>query len=176
MGIVLLAIALGSSLGLLAAVLLMFAHGIVSALLFMVSGSVHHTYGTRDIPSLGGITPSTPVLATMVMVGSLASLGLPWLISFPAEFTALLATWDGLAYWVLIPLGILVVTAAFYIWMMQRMLFGPPRGIPADVHDLPWHESAAMSFLVAFTIFLGVFPFFLVNLITSSPIHGFPGT
>src|SRR5580658_8851434 len=176
MGIVLLAIALGSSLGLLAAVLLMFAHGIVSALLFMVSGSVHHTFGTRDIPSLGGITPSTPILATMVMVGSLASLGLPWLISFPAEFTALLATWDGLAYWVLIPLGILVVTAGFYIWMMQRMLFGPPKGIPVGVHDLPWHESVAMSLLVAATILFGVLPFLLVNLITSSPIHGFPGT
>jgi proton-translocating NADH-quinone oxidoreductase chain M len=176
MGIVLLAIALGSSLGLLAAVLLMFAHGIVSALLFMVSGSVHHTFGTRDIPSLGGITPSTPILATMVMVGSLASLGLPWLISFPAEFTALLATWDGLAYWVLLPLGILVVTAAFYIWMMQRMLFGPPKGIPVGVHDLPWHESVAMSLLVAATILFGVLPFLLVNLITSSPIHGFPGT
>jgi proton-translocating NADH-quinone oxidoreductase chain M len=176
MGIVLLAIALGSSLGLLAAVLLMFAHGIVSALLFMVSGSVHHTYGTRDIPSLGGITPSTPVLATMVMVGSLASLGLPWLISFPAEFTALLATWDGLTYWVLIPLAILVVTAAFYIWMMQRMLFGPPRGIPVAVHDLPWYESTAMALLVAFTILLGVLPFLLVNLITSSPIRLFPGT
>ncbi len=175
MGIVLLAIALGSSLGLLAAVLLMFAHGVVSALLFMVSGSVHHTYGTRDIPSLGGITPSTPVLATMTMVGSLASLGLPWLISFPAEFTALLATWDGLAYWVLLPLGILVVTAAFYIWMMQRMLFGPPRGIPETVHDLPWFEAAGMGLLVALTIVLGVLPFLLVNLITSSPIAGFPG-
>ncbi|HTS32560.1 MAG TPA: NADH-quinone oxidoreductase subunit M [Thermoplasmata archaeon] len=175
MGIVLLAIALGSSLGLLAAVLLMFAHGVVSALLFMTAGSVHHTYGTRDIASLGGITPTTPTLSTMIMVGSLASLGLPWLISFPAEFTALLATWDGLAYWVLIPLGILVVTAAFYIWMMQRVLFGPPKGIPHEAHELPWYETAGMGILVAATIVFGVLPFLLVNLITSSPIHGFPG-
>lgn len=175
MGIVLLAIALGSSLGLLAAVLLMFAHGIVSGLLFMVSGSVQHTYGTRDIAGIGGITPSSPTLSTMIMVGSLASLGLPWLISFPAEFTALLATWDGLAYWVLIPLGILVVTAAFYIWMMQRMLFGPPKNIPAEVHDLPWYETGGMAILVVATIVFGVLPFLLVNIITNSPIRGFPG-
>ncbi len=57
MGIVLLAIAVGSSLGITAAVLLMFAHGIVSGLLFMVSGSVHHTFGTRDVNAVGGITP-----------------------------------------------------------------------------------------------------------------------
>ncbi len=175
MGIVLLAIAVGSSLGLLAAVLLMFAHGIVSALLFMSSGSVHHTFGTRDIASVGGITPRTPVLATMIMIGSLASLGLPWLISFPAEFTALLATWDRLAYWVLLPLGILVVTAAFYIWMMQRMLFGPEKGIPESAHDLPAYETMGMGILAAAAIVFGVLPFLLVNLITASPIRVFPG-
>jgi NADH:ubiquinone oxidoreductase subunit 4 (subunit M) len=77
---------------------------------------------------------------------------------------------------VLLPLAILVVTAGFYLWMMQRMLFGPPKGIPADVHDLPWNETAAMGLLVGLTILFGVLPFLLVNLITSSPIHGFPGT
>ena len=137
MGIVLLAIALNSSLGLLAAVLLMFAHGIVSALLFMTAGSLHHSYGTRDLAGLGGITPSTPALSTMIMAGSLASLGLPALIGFPAEFTALLATWNAIGYWVFVPLIILVVTAAFYLWMMQRVLFGPPREIPPAVRDVP---------------------------------------
>jgi proton-translocating NADH-quinone oxidoreductase chain M len=176
MGIVLLAIAVGSSLGLLAAVLLMFAHGIVSGLLFMVSGSVHHTFGTRDIASIGGATPTTPALSTFAMVGSLASLGLPALISFPAEFTALLATWDRLGYWVFLPLGILVVTAAFYLWMLQRMFFGPPRGIPPTAHDVPWYEGAGMGILVAFTVLFGVLPGLLVNVILASPIRGFPGT
>jgi len=176
MGIVLLAIALDSSLGLLAAVLLMFAHGVVSGLLFMASGTVHHQYGTRDIASLGGITPTAPALATMIMAGSLASLGLPALIGFPAEFTAFLATWNGLGYWVLIPLVVLVVTAAFYLWMMQRVLFGTKRGIPAEVHDLPWYEGAGMGLLVALTVLFGILPSLLVNVIVNSPIKGWPGT
>jgi NADH-quinone oxidoreductase subunit M len=137
---------------------------------------VHHTFGTRDIPAIGGITPTTPTLSTLIMVGSLASLGLPALISFPAEFLALVATWNGLAYWVFVPLAILVVTAAFYIWMMQRMLFGPARGIPSAAHDVPWYEGAGMAILVVFTVLFGVLPGLLVNVITSSPIHGFPGT
>ena len=174
MGIVLLAIALYSSLGLLAAVLLMFAHGIVSALLFMVSGSVHHTFGSRDIASVNGITPTAPALSTMTMAGSLASLGLPALISFPAEFTALLATWDKLGFWVLIPLFTLVVTAAFYIWMMQRLLFGPPKGIPAGAHDLPYAEAFAMGILVALTVLYGILPNLLVHFIQLSPVAGLP--
>lgn len=176
MGIVLLAIALNSSLGLLAAVLLMFAHGVVSALLFMVSGSVHHQYGTRDISSLAGITPSAPGLSTMIMAGSLASLGLPALIGFPAEFTAFLATWNALGYWVMIPLGVLVVTAGFYLWMMQRMLFGPPKRVPADAHDVPWYEGTGMGLLVALTVLFGIVPSLLVNVIVNSPIKGWPGT
>jgi len=176
MGIVLLAIALDSSLGLLAAVLLMFAHGIVSGLLFMTAGTVHHSFGTRDIASLGGLTPSAPTLAVMVMAGSLASLGLPALIGFPAEFAALLATWNGVGYWVMIPLGILVVTASFYVWMMQRMLFGPPRGLPPEPHDVPLHEGVGMGLLVALAVLFGILPGLLVNVIANSPVRGFPGT
>jgi len=152
----------------------MFAHGIVSALLFMASGSVHHTFGSRDLASVNGITPTAPALSTMTMAGALASLGLPALISFPAEFTALLATWDKLGFWVLIPLGALVVTAAFYIWMMQRLLFGPPKGIPAEAHDLPYAEALAMGVLVALTVLYGILPNLLIHFIQLSPVAGLP--
>jgi NADH-quinone oxidoreductase subunit M len=143
--------------------------------MFMSAGSVHHTFGTRDIATLGGITPSTPALSTVVMTGSLASLGLPALIGFPAEFAAMLATWNALGYWVFVPLGILVVTAGFYLWMMQRMLFGPPRTVPVGVHDLPWYEGAGMGMLVVLTVLFGILPGLLVNVIANSPVRGFPG-
>ncbi|HZY70636.1 MAG TPA: NADH-quinone oxidoreductase subunit M [Thermoplasmata archaeon] len=174
MGIVLLAIALYSSVGLVAAVLLMFAHGIVSALLFMVAGSVHHSYGTRDIAGVGGMTPRTPVLATTLMAGSLASLGLPALVSFPAEFAALTATWAAIGFWVLVPLGTLVLTAAFYLWAMQRMMFGPPRGITDHVEDVPRHEGMAMGILVALTVLYGILPFLLVVTIDNSFVACLP--
>jgi hypothetical protein len=46
----------------------------------------------------------------------------------------------------------LVVTAAFYLWMMQRMLFGLPRGIPTEAHDLGPTEAAGMALLVGLTL------------------------
>jgi proton-translocating NADH-quinone oxidoreductase chain M len=180
MGIVLLAIGLWSQLGLMAAVFLMFAHGLVSALLFMVSGSMHHSYGTRDIPSIGGMSARTPLLSTMLVVGSLASLGLPALVSFPAEFSAFLATWGAVGGWVVLPLMALVITAAFYVWMLQRLSFGPVRNIPDHVHDLPFPELLGMSMLVALIVLYGILPLLLEQIIPISglfslPCHVYPG-
>ncbi len=174
MGIVLLAIGLWTQVGVLAAVLLMFAHGLVSAVLFMVSGSMHHAYGTRDIPSVGGMSAYTPRLSTMLMVGSLASLGLPALVSFPAEFSAFFATWEGLGLLVLIPLTALVVTAAFYLWMMQRLSFGPPRGSTLKTHDLPTPELVALSLMVALVVLYGILPFLVAQYIPASPLFHIP--
>ncbi len=170
MGIVLLAIALWTQLSVTAAVLLMFAHGLVSGLLFLLSGSVHHTYGTRDIPSIGGMNSRTPALTTMLMIGSLASLGLPALVSFPAEFSAFLATWEALRWWVFLPLLGLVVTAGFYLWMLQRMAFGPPRGIPDKATDLPFNEMISMGLLVALIVLYGILPYLIVQFIPHAAI------
>lgn len=171
MGIVLLAIALWTQMSVMAAVLLMFAHGLVSGLLFMLSGSVHHTFGTRDITSIGGINARTPALVTMLMIGSLASLGLPALVSFPAEFSALLATWESLGWWVMLPLLALVVTAGFYIWMLQRVAFGPTRGVPESAHDLPLNEMLAMTLLVSLIVLYGILPYLLVQFIPHTVIY-----
>ncbi|MCL4324631.1 MAG: NADH-quinone oxidoreductase subunit M [Candidatus Thermoplasmatota archaeon] len=170
MGIVLLAIALWTQLSVTAAVLLMFAHGLVSGLLFLLSGSVHHTFGTRDIPSIGGITSRTPILSTMLIIGSLASLGLPSLVSFPAEFSAFLATWEALGWWILLPLFALVITAGFYLWMLQRLSFGPAHGIPEKARDLPFNEMLAMGLLVSLIVLYGILPYLIVQLIPHSAI------
>jgi NADH:ubiquinone oxidoreductase subunit 4 (subunit M) len=61
------------------------------------------------------------------------------------------------------------------MWMMQRVLFGPKRAVPEEVHDLPWFEAAAMGILVALIVVYGILPGFLVHVIVNSPVYGFPG-
>ncbi|MCI4346931.1 MAG: hypothetical protein L3K07_09320, partial [Thermoplasmata archaeon] len=68
----------------------------------------------------------------------------------------------------------LVVTAAFYIWMMQRMLFGPMEGVPEGAKDVRWPEALAMSMLVALTVLYGILPGLLTNVIIHSPVYGLP--
>src|SRR5439155_1385732 len=77
----------GAVLGLTGAIFQMFAHGLVSAALFMVAGSLGHTLGTRNISALGGIAKRAPRMATFMMISLMASLGLPGLVWFVAEFS-----------------------------------------------------------------------------------------
>src|SRR5439155_1103370 len=77
----------GAVLGFSGAIFQMFAHGLVSAALFMVAGSLGHMIGTRNISELGGIAKRAPRVATFMMVSFLASLGLPGLVGFVAEFS-----------------------------------------------------------------------------------------
>src|SRR5438034_223317 len=90
----------GAVLGFSGAIFQMFAHGLVSAALFMVAGSLGHMIGTRNISELGGIAKRAPRVAAFMMVSFLASLGLPGLVGFVAEFSVFVGVYaaSGLAW------------------------------------------------------------------------------
>ena len=76
MGMVLLGLATLGTIGIAAAAFQMFSHGLITAVLFMVCGVVQHKTGTREIPKLGGLAAKAPWLATFIMIGFMASLGI----------------------------------------------------------------------------------------------------
>ncbi len=170
MGLVMLGIATLGTLGVTAAVFQMFAHGLITAVLFMSVGSLHHHVGTRDIPMLGGIAPKIPTLATLMMVGFLASLGLPGLVGFVAEYSVFTSTYLVWGLWVLIPIASVALTAAYYLWAAQRSLFGnlTTKVDTEHVHDVKWFETVPMGALCVLFIFFGVLPSILMNVIVPS--------
>ena len=103
----------------------MFAHGLITAVLFMMCGIVQHKTGTRNIPRLGGLAAKMPYAAVFMMIGFMASLGLPGMVGFVAEFCVFTATFDAFGWLLLMPIISVAITAAYYIWAMQRTLFGP---------------------------------------------------
>jgi NADH-quinone oxidoreductase subunit M len=163
MGIVLLGFATFSAVGMAAGVFMMFAHGLITAVLFMICGVVQHIAGTREINKLGGLTPKMPYYATFVMIGFLASLGLPGLVGFAAEMPVLFSygyqngEWNWLVF---LPIASVVITAAYSIWAMQRVLFGPltDKINTSHLHDVSWFEAAPLVVLCAFIIFFGLQP------------------
>jgi NADH-quinone oxidoreductase subunit M len=156
----------GALLGLSGAVFQLFAHGLVSASLFMLAGSIGHKIGTRNISDLGGIAKRVPSLATFLMIAFLASLGLPGLVGFVAEFATFLGVYAAFGLWVFVPIVSVVITAAYYIWAMQRALFGPLNPRWEGMADLHRFEVAPLAVLTASFAVFGIFPVFFLEVIT----------
>jgi len=168
MGLIFLGIATMQPLGIAGALFMMFAHGIISPLLFAVAGAFKHHYHTLEIGSMRGIAHHSPWLAAHMMLGWMASLGLPLLAGFVAEVAIMIAFWMTYGWLVLLPALTLIVTAAYYLNSMQRTIFesnDPEQGIlPDTLHgenpsDLTWHENAGMLTLTAMTALFGIMPF-----------------
>ncbi len=97
------------------AVLQIVSHGIVTGLLFLLIGSIQDRTTTREIPALRGLLKSFPILSALFVLGAFASLGLPGLAHFPAEFQIFLGGYETYPYAVGIMLLGLVITSALYL-------------------------------------------------------------
>ena len=160
MGFVLLGYATLGELGVVAGVFQMFAHGLVTAVLFMMCGVVQHKCGTRLIPLLGGLAKKMPIAAALMTIGFLASLGLPGLVSFAAEFMVFAAVFFKWEMWIFVPIAAVAVTAAYYLWALQRSMFGPMTDKIDTSHlkDVDWYEGIPVAVLVVLIAVFGVFP------------------
>jgi len=165
MGFVMVGFATLSYVGIVAGVFVMFAHGLVTAVLFMTCGVVQHHCGTRMIPKLGGISEKMPKLATYMTAGFLASLGLPGLVMFAAEFMTFWAIFNNWGLWLLVPILSVAITAGYYLWALQRSMFGPltDRIETENIHDANWYESAPMAILIALIALFGVLPAIMID-------------
>jgi NADH-quinone oxidoreductase subunit M len=167
MGFVLLGFATFTEIGIVAGVFQMFAHGLVTAVLFMMCGVVQHKCGTRMISSLGGLSKKMPSASTMMTIGFLASLGLPGLVSFAAEFMVLASMFQVWALWLWLPILSVVITAGYYLWALQRTMFGPltEQIDTTKVHDISWYEGVPVGILIFLIAIFGVFPFLMFQFI-----------
>src|SRR5438876_470019 len=157
----------------------LFNHGIITAILFMLAGSVKHSTGTRDIPELQGLARVMPQFSLILAIGFFASLGLPGLNSFWSEFMVFVGAYgspnlDPNRRLILIRLLSIVVTAAYYLYTMQRILFGDPPEKLAKAHDLlPW-ERISYAVLVALVFLVGLFPLPFLAMINAYTSGSFP--
>src|SRR3989441_1072447 len=145
MGFVLLGASSLTVIGVQGGIFQMFNHGIITAILFMLAGSVKHATGTRDIPELQGLAKVMPQFSLILAIGFFASLGLPGLNSFWSEFMVFVGAYGSpnlgeMRRLIIIPLISIVVTAAYYVYTMQRILFGDVPEKLGHSHDIPLDE------------------------------------
>ncbi len=167
MGMITIALVTFNDLGWAGAAYMNVAHGVISAGMFMAAGSLQHSTGTRLISRLGGIAVKTPRLAGLTAALFLASLGLPGMMGFIAEFTIFAAIYETFGNWIWLPIWSVLITAGYYLWALQRAFYGPRvdhAGVDFDAHhDVPAIEKWPMAALVVLAIIFGVLPALLLG-------------
>lgn len=147
------------------AMLQMVSHGIVTGALFLLVGVIQDRAETREMGAFGGLLRATPTTGWLFILAAFASLGLPGLAHFPAEFQVFLGTfqvWPVLA--AIVVVGI-VVTAGLYIRAIQATFLGelPDRWL--KMPDISRRELWSVVPLLVITVLLGVAPRVLLDLI-----------
>ena len=157
MGFVLLGLYAWNSLALQGAVMQMVAHGVSTAALFMMAGALQHRLHTRDMARMGGLWHQAPRMGACAMFFALASLGLPGLGNFVAEFLVLAGLFT-VEPWFAAVAAIGLITAAVYsLWMMQQAFQGKPDP-GRTMSDFGGREMLTMVAMVVALVWLGLYP------------------
>ena len=167
MGYVLIGLATLDRLGVGGAVLQMFSHGIMTALFFAMVGVIYDRSHVRDIGVLEGLSKRMGITASFFAVAGLASLGLPGLSGFIAEFLIFAGTFR-----TYLPLAVLAVigaaiTAVYILRLLSKVFFGPLSPRWEHLEDASRIEVGAAGILVFMLLFVGVWPQPLMNVINS---------
>jgi NADH-quinone oxidoreductase subunit M len=170
MGVVMLGAATLNPTGWNGAVFQMFAHGVMTGLLFALVGLVYERAHTRAIASMGGFGAVMPGVATFFTLACLSSLGLPGTAGFAAELMVFLGAWRGAHAWWAVPAILGAFVTAIYVLRATRMIFWGP-GPSADFHEL--HDArraewAAPIMLGTAIVLFGVWPRLLLDVIDPS--------
>jgi len=157
MGFVLLGIFAWNDLALQGTVLQMICHGISTGALFMLVGALQERIHTRDMDVMGGMWESIPRMGAVVLFFALASLGLPGLGNFVAEFLVLLGSYKVSVIMTSFAVTGLVFATVYSLWIVQRAFHGEKRR-EWTISDLSLREMAVMFFMIVSLVWLGLYP------------------
>ncbi len=146
------------------ATLQMVSHGLVTGALFFAVGMLKDRAHTREMGRFGGLLKVVPVLGWSFILFSFASLGLPGLAHFPAEFQIFLATLN-VAPWAVISILAIVVTAGLYLRAIGAVFLGEPGEEWLKMPDLDRRELLVLVPLMVLSVAIGIAPSWVLNVI-----------
>ena len=182
MGFVLLGIVSLTPAGFSGGVFQMFSHGLISAALFMLIGTLYERTHTRTISDYGGMAKYMPKCFYFFILASMANLALPALSGFVGESLVFYGAFSsdffshfptklhfnfGQICVLFSSLGV-ILTAGYMLWLLQRVFMGPENTKWAKLTDLRTAEIVVLSSLLFLVIVYGIYPLFLSNLYESA--------
>jgi len=168
MGYVMLGMASFTPQGIQGAVLQMFNHGTVTAMLFLLVGVIYDRAHHRDIDGFGGLASVMPVYTAMTALAFFAALGLPGLSAFISEVLVLLGAWQKYPGLTAIGASAVILTAGYLLWTMQRVFLGKLNEKYANLPEINGRELFTLVPLAVIVIVLGVYPHAILDLMSES--------
>ncbi len=168
MGYVLMGLATLNTIGVNGAVLQMFSHGVMTALMFAMVGAIYDQAHVRQMSLFGGLANKMPRFAAFFAIAGLTSLGLPGLSGFVAEFNVFLGVFQ--SYPALGGLAVFgaAITAVYILRMLAIAFFGPENERWAGLTEMTRLEQVGGAILISFILLMGVFPSPFVDRISES--------
>ncbi|HUF55651.1 MAG TPA: NADH-quinone oxidoreductase subunit M [Thermohalobaculum sp.] len=159
MGFVTMGIFAANQQGIDGAIFQMISHGFISGALFLAVGVIYDRIHTREIDAFGGLATRMPVYATVMMLFTLANVGLPGTSGFVGEFLTMVGVFQVSTWTAFGAATGVVLSAAYALWMYRRVVFGDLiKQSLQSITDMDRREIAVFAPLVFFTILLGVYP------------------
>lgn len=172
MGFVMLGVASFTAAGFSGGVFQMFSHGLISAALFMLVGTMYERTHTRTISDYGGIAKYMPKCFYLFILTAMANLALPALSGFVGESLVFYGSFTSKLFekyptvlsfnfgqiCVIFSSIAVVLTAAYMLWLLQRVFMGEPNTKWVSLTDLRTSELVVLGILLSLVIFYGVYP------------------
>jgi NADH-quinone oxidoreductase subunit M len=145
--------------GINGAVMQMINHGVSTGALFMLAGILYERRHTYEIAEFGGLAHVMPVYATIFLIVTLSSLGLPLMNNFIGEFLALGGAFQARPLWAVFGAVGVILGAAYMLWLYQRVFFGQATS-EANRHlaDLNQREAWQFAPLIFLIFWIGIYP------------------
>lgn len=151
------------------AIFQMLSHGIISAALFLCVGIIYDRMHTREIAAYGGLADRMPIYATVLMVFTMANVGLPGTSGFVGEFLTLVGAFEVNTWVAFIATTGVILSAAYALYLYRRVIFGAlEKANLKSIPDMNAREIAIMAPLVILTILFGFYPALLLDVMAVS--------
>jgi NAD(P)H-quinone oxidoreductase subunit 4 len=166
MGYVLLACAAATPLSILGTVFQMISHGLISALLFLLVGVVYKKAGTRDLAVLQGLLNperGLPVVGSLMVLGVMASAGIPGMVGFISEFLVFRGSFPVFPTQTLLCMIGTGLTAVYFLLLVNRCFFGRLSEKVVDLPPVQWFDRTPAIILAVLVVILGLQPNWMVR-------------
>jgi NADH-quinone oxidoreductase subunit M len=140
----------------------MIAHGISTGALFILVGSLQERIHTRDLNQMGGLWEQVPRMGAVGLLFTMASLGLPGLGNFVAEFLVLVGSYQASIFITALAALGLVASTIYSLRIMQKVFYGN-KVKEWKLNDFNFREMITMGAMIIIIVWLGIFPQTFLN-------------